>query len=1059
MAGRALATAFVAVLPDGMGFGPALKAELAGATAPAGAAGEKSGGAFAKSFVGKVQKVSREITLGLAGVAAGIAVEGVRMAAKFNSDMELLVTQAGVAQNKLAGLKDGVLKLAGQVGFAPDSLADALFHIESNFASIGISGPKALNLLKVAAEGAAVGHANLVDVTNALSAMLASGIPGVKGFSQAMGVLNSIVGAGDMHMQDLAEAFGSGVVATVKGFGLTIQDVGAALDVFGDNNIRGAHAGTQLRMSVMSLAVPAKSASSYLKEMGLTTRSFAMDMQHGGLRQAMIDLISHLRKIGVTAKDQGDVITQMFGKKAGAGLNVLADQMTRFLSKYPALTKGARGFGEAWKKTQQTVQQQWNDLRAAFDAFLIKVGEKLLPVVMKVFNFVKDHTGAFLILGTVLAGLAVTVTAISFAMKVWNTAVTIGTGLAKLFAGATEATTLATGESVAAQEAGAGRVVAMWVAQAAKAVWSAGVQVASYVATAAAATAAFIAENAATLGIAAAIAALIIVIIFLATHWGRVWHDIKAWAEDAWKFLTHGWGQWLIPGLYLIRKVVEFVRDHWKAAWDAIKQAAMDVGQWLWTDFGAKIEVFFLHTVPGWLNQAFNFWVDNFIDPAKNALSDLYNWVWTDFGAKIYAFLTRNLPEWFHDAVTFIARTWDALENAVKVPVNWVIQYVYDDGIRKLWNFVANIVGLPDLPVVQTLAGGGRIAGFGGGDKHPALLEGGEAVVDKWTTKSLAPLFGALGVPGFTKGGVMGNVGNTGTSQAMHANSLLGGIGDYFKIMAALATGNKVALAHAFEDLFPGPKSSGARTGSEMMAMVAALPATVVGSLVRKAISAFTTSGAGIVPYAESFIGKVPYVWGGTTPSGWDCSGFTSYVYKHFGYSDIPRTAAAQQAWAQHTGTAVPGGLAFFAGADGTAASAGHVGIIINPSTMVDAYGTGFGTRLNDMMTSSGAFGGFGIPPGGFGHKTGPVNVPVHVRDRGGYLPPGLIWNGTGADERVVGPGADAAQIAALWAIAHRLDNVTDLLSRAPGATGQSLASELNGIARGAGYRAMYSSR
>jgi cell wall-associated NlpC family hydrolase len=57
----------------------------------------------------------------------------------------------------------------------------------------------------------------------------------------------------------------------------------------------------------------------------------------------------------------------------------------------------------------------------------------------------------------------------------------------------------------------------------------------------------------------------------------------------------------------------------------------------------------------------------------------------------------------------------------------------------------------------------------------------------------------------------------------------------------------------------------------------------------------------------------VPYVWGGDTPSGWDCSGFTSYVMNENGIT-IPRTAAEQFA----TGTPVdrnklqPGDMVFF---------------------------------------------------------------------------------------------------------------------------------------------------
>ena len=186
--------------------------------------------------------------------------------------------------------------------------------------SLGIKAPQALNMVKVAAEGASVGHANLVDVTNALTASVASGIPGVKNYSQAMGVLNATVGAGDMTMQDLADAMGTGAVAAVKGYGLNIKDVGAALAVFGDNNIRGAKAGTDLRMSVQALAVPVSTASAELKKLGLTQTTLAGDMQSGGLLKALDDLQSKFKANGITAKNEGEVITDLFGKKAGCRL-------------------------------------------------------------------------------------------------------------------------------------------------------------------------------------------------------------------------------------------------------------------------------------------------------------------------------------------------------------------------------------------------------------------------------------------------------------------------------------------------------------------------------------------------------------------------------------------------------------------------------------------------------------------------------------------------------------------------------------------------------------------
>ncbi|WP_206885001.1 C40 family peptidase [Alicyclobacillus mali (ex Roth et al. 2021)] len=93
-----------------------------------------------------------------------------------------------------------------------------------------------------------------------------------------------------------------------------------------------------------------------------------------------------------------------------------------------------------------------------------------------------------------------------------------------------------------------------------------------------------------------------------------------------------------------------------------------------------------------------------------------------------------------------------------------------------------------------------------------------------------------------------------------------------------------------------------------------------------------------IIGYAEQFLGT-PYVWGGESPSGFDCSGFTQYVFAHFGIQ-IPRTSEEQFA----VGVPVsqndlqPGDLVFFST---YAPGATHVGIYIGNGLMIDAQDMG----------------------------------------------------------------------------------------------------------------------
>lgn len=377
----------------------------------------------------RLGKVSTAALAGLGIAAVGVAFKTTEMAASFQQAMIGISTQAGVPKSQLASLGNGVLDLAGKVGFSPDSLAEALYHIESSFASVGITGPKALDLLHVAADGAAVGHANLVDVTNALDAAVASGIPGVQNLSQAMGALNAIVGSGDMEMQDLADALGTGVLAVVKGYGLSLADVGAALATFGDNNIRGAVAATDLRMAVQALSSPVAGAKKYLTEFGMSANTLKTTMQNQGLGGALNLLQSKFKAAGITAKTEGGVITDMFGKKAGSGLAVLMGQIDRFNSKYPELKKGANGFTDAVAQQQATFTQKMKDMQAAIQALGVKIGTALLPFVTKfagvlttVFTYLTSHGSVLKTIGIAFGVLGASLAVASISMWAFNAA-------------------------------------------------------------------------------------------------------------------------------------------------------------------------------------------------------------------------------------------------------------------------------------------------------------------------------------------------------------------------------------------------------------------------------------------------------------------------------------------------------------------------------------------------------------------------------------------------------------------------------------------------------------
>lgn len=111
------------------------------------------------------------------------------------------------------------------------------------------------------------------------------------------------------------------------------------------------------------------------------------------------------------------------------------------------------------------------------------------------------------------------------------------------------------------------------------------------------------------------------------------------------------------------------------------------------------------------------------------------------------------------------------------------------------------------------------------------------------------------------------------------------------------------------------------------------------GAMLQKAIPPETSRGKSdvsrrIVQYALEQLG-VPYVWGGTTPRGFDCSGFVQYVYNKAGLS-LPRCADTQYEVGQviSVNHLRPGDLVFFSTYE---PGPSHVGIYLGDGNFVHA--------------------------------------------------------------------------------------------------------------------------
>jgi peptidoglycan hydrolase-like protein with peptidoglycan-binding domain len=118
-------------------------------------------------------------------------------------------------------------------------------------------------------------------------------------------------------------------------------------------------------------------------------------------------------------------------------------------------------------------------------------------------------------------------------------------------------------------------------------------------------------------------------------------------------------------------------------------------------------------------------------------------------------------------------------------------------------------------------------------------------------------------------------------------------------------------------------------------------PSTSTGS------STSSSSASKVISYGKRFMGT-PYVWGGSTPSGFDCSGFLNYVYRNAVGVNLPRTVAAIYQTGTRVSSPQPGDIVFF---ETYKPGASHAGIYLGNGQFLNASSSQ-GVTISSMSNS-----------------------------------------------------------------------------------------------------------
>lgn len=240
---------------------------------------------------------------------------------------------------------------------------------------------------------------------------------------------------------------------------------------------------------------------------------------------------------------------------------------------------------------------------------------------------------------------------------------------------------------------------------------------------------------------------------FQNTLWPAI-QSVIDWIVDKWNWLS----ETLSTVWSWIRdNVIQLMVDGFHRIWDAVSTVAGWISdKWNWM-YGNLLNVW------NWLNENViqrqirgfhRIWeavlsVAGWISDKWNWLTDRLHagWVWVD--ENVLGPFRRGLDVlkgWFRTTVDNIGRIWDGIKEKTKAPVQFVVDVVYNGGIRKAWNAVAGLVGLDKLKEIK-FATGGILPGYTPGRDPYTFVEpstgmriglsGGEAIMRPEATRVL----------------------------------------------------------------------------------------------------------------------------------------------------------------------------------------------------------------------------------------------------------------------------------------------------------------------------------
>jgi TP901 family phage tail tape measure protein len=311
--------------------------------------------------MGKVVSAAKKTALAVMGIATAAAVVG----SKFEFELTKTATVAAAFGKDLEALEKKARKLGATTAFTATQAATGMYDL----ASAGMNTNQILAATEHAMKLAGATGTEMSQATTLLAASIKQFGLEAEDSKRIVDTFAQAITSSQLTMERLSQAM-KYAGTTGAALGWDIEETTAAVAQFANLGLEGSMAGTNLRMSMISLSRQTSKVVSVLAELGLTYEDVNPETHTFG------ELMETVGKRAITGKQA----VELFGSRAGLNMKRLAEsaaagtlQFDQFVQKLRDAQEGAGRADEMYKRLMETFRGQWKIVLSAAQDLLIEV--------------------------------------------------------------------------------------------------------------------------------------------------------------------------------------------------------------------------------------------------------------------------------------------------------------------------------------------------------------------------------------------------------------------------------------------------------------------------------------------------------------------------------------------------------------------------------------------------------------------------------------------------------------------------------------------------------------